>query len=259
MRPTGKPERRADERGGGLRLQKILASAGVASRRTAEALIAEGRVTVNGVVVTALGTKADPARDTIRVDGRRIQAAEPLRYILLSKPRGYVTTRRDQFGRKTVIDLVKAVAERVNPVGRLDVDSEGLLILTNDGELAARLTHPRHEVEKVYHARVRGVPSRDALARLERGVVIDGRRTAPAEVRLLKAFARSSREEALVEFTLREGRHRQVRRMCEAIGHPVQRLTRVRIGPIVDPDIKPGFWRELTAREVRLLQQAAGG
>ncbi len=243
---------------GAVRLQKILASAGIASRRTAETLIAEGRVTVNGQVVTALGTKADPLRDQIRVDGRRVHAAEPLRYVLLSKPRGYVTTRRDPFGRKTVLDLVKAVAERVNPVGRLDVDSEGLLILTNDGELAARLTHPRHAIAKVYHARVRGVPSPDTLDRLARGIVLDGRRTAPAEVRLLTSAARGGRDEALVEFTLHEGRNRQVRRMCEAVGHPVQRLTRVRIGPIADAQIKPGFWRDLTPREVRRLQQACG-
>ena len=165
-----------------LRLQKILSAAGIASRRAAERLIAQGRVSVNGRTVAELGTTADPTRDDIRVDGRRVKAAEPLRYLLLTKPRGYVTTRSDPGRRPTVIDLLPGVREYVYPVGRLDYDSEGLLLLTNDGDLAARLTHPKHGVEREYEAWVLGTPDDRDLERLRRGVVIEGRRTAPAGV-----------------------------------------------------------------------------
>ena len=243
---------------GGERLQKILSQAGIASRRLAEELIAQGRVQVNGVTVTQLGTKADPARDEIKVDGRRIRAEQRRRYVLLNKPRGYITSRSDPQGRPTVMDLLKEVKEYVYPVGRLDYDSEGLLLLTNDGELAARLTHPRHEVEKVYEARVRGVPDAHALDRLARGVTIEGRRTAPARVRASEPVVRSGGEQTIVELTIHEGRYRQVRQMFEAVGHPVVRLKRVRIGPIEDPQMPPGHWRELTPREVAKLQRAAG-
>jgi 23S rRNA pseudouridine2605 synthase len=173
------------------RLQKILSQAGLASRRTTEQLMREGRVTVNGRTVTELGTKADPAADDIRVDGRRVRPPERKRYLLLNKPRGYVSTRDDPQRRPTVIDLLAGVREYVYPVGRLDFDSEGLLILTNDGDLTARLTHPRHGVERVYEARVRGVPDRHALERLAGGVVIDGRRTSPARARLVRSFSSS--------------------------------------------------------------------
>src|SRR5438552_10094995 len=162
------------------RLQKILSQAGIASRRASEQLMLEGRVTVNGVTVTELGTKADPSHDDIRVDGRRIKSDERRRYLLLNKPRGYVTTRSDPQRRKTVIDLMGGVREYVYPVGRLDFESEGLLLLTNDGDLAAKLTHPRHGVPRVYEARVLGVPDAHDIARLSRGIMIDGRRTAPA-------------------------------------------------------------------------------
>src|SRR5437667_4885944 len=164
------------------RLQKILSQAGIASRRASEKLMLEGRVSVNGATVTELGTKADPARDDIRVDGRRIKAPERHRYLLLNKPRGYVTTRSDPEKRATVLDLLKGVREYIYPVGRLDYDSEGLLILTNDGDLAARLTHPRHGVPRVYEARVLGAPDAHDLSRLSKGVSIDGRRTEPAQV-----------------------------------------------------------------------------
>jgi 23S rRNA pseudouridine2605 synthase len=238
------------------RLQKILSAAGVASRRAAERLIAEGRVSVNGETVRELGTKADPARDEIRVDGRRIgQAAAPL-YFLLNKPRGYVTTRADPEGRPTVLALMPDVRAYVFPVGRLDYDSEGLLILTNDGDLAARLTHPSHEVPREYHARVLGVPDEHDLARLRRGIVLDGRRTAPAVIRLLKVLT-SRPQQALLAITLHEGRTRQVRRMCEAVGHPVADLRRVRIGPIADDRLKLGAYRPLAAREVAALRAAA--
>jgi pseudouridine synthase len=240
-----------------IRLQKILSQAGVASRRASEQLMLEGRVTVNGEAVRELGTKADPTHDDIRVDGRRIKVVERHRYILLNKPRGYVTTRSDPQRRPTVLDLV-GVREYVYPVGRLDFDSEGLLLLTNDGDLAARLTHPRHGVARVYEARVLGVPDEHDLERLARGVVIDGRRTAPAKVEL-RAPARgtTARNHATLQITIHEGRQRQVRRMGEAIGHPVTELKRVAIGPIRDPRLKPGHWRELTEEEVARLRRAA--
>jgi 23S rRNA pseudouridine2605 synthase len=243
---------------GGNRLQKILSAAGIASRRLSEELIVQGRVSVNGRTVTELGTKADPAVDEIKVDGRRIKTEQRRRYVLLNKPRGYITTRSDPEGRPTVMDLMKAVKEYIYPVGRLDYDSEGLLLLTNDGELAARLTHPRHEVEKVYEARVKGVPDDKALDRLARGVPIDGRRTAPAKIRASEPFARGSGEQTIVEISIHEGRQRQVRKMFEAVGHPVVRLKRVRIGPLEDPAMPVGHWRELTPKEVAQLRRASG-
>jgi len=237
------------------RLQKILSQAGVASRRASEQLMLQGRVTVNGATVRELGSKADPAHDDIRVDGRRVAVVERRRYILLNKPRGYVTTRSDPERRPTVIDLVGA-REYVYPVGRLDYDSEGLLILTNDGELAATLTHPSHGIARVYEAHVLGVPDERDLARLSRGIIIDGRRTAPAEVALLPV--RRGANGATLKVTIHEGRNRQVRKMCEAIGHPIDRLSRVAIGPVKDARLKVGQWRELTADEVRRLRAAGG-
>ena len=231
------------------RLQKILSQAGVASRRASEQLMLDGRVTVNGVTIRELGTKADAARDDIRVDGRRIKVVERHRYLLLNKPRGYVTTRSDPQRRPTVIDLLGGVREYVYPVGRLDFDSEGLLLLTNDGDLAARLTHPRHGVARVYDVQVLGEPDRRDVDRLAKGVTLEGRRTAPAEV---KAVGPSH-----LVITIHEGRNRQVRKMCEAIGHPVAALRRIAIGPIRDARLKPGQWRDLTDDEVRKLQRAA--
>jgi len=237
------------------RLQKILSRAGIASRRASEQLMLEGRVTVNGATIRELGTKADPGRDDIRVDGRRVKIVEHHRYLLLNKPRGYVTTRSDPQHRPTVIDLVRGVKEYVYPVGRLDYESEGLLILTNDGELAAGLTHPSHGVTRVYEARVLGVPDAHDLDRLAGGLVIDGRRTAAAEVKLL-ALKRDA-DEATLLVTVREGRNRQVRKMCDAIGHPVNHLRRVAIGPIRDPRLKVGYWRDLKEDEVEKLRKAA--
>lgn len=242
------------------RLQKIISSAGIASRRTAETLIAQGRVSVNGRTVTELGTKADPATDDIRVDGRRVKPPARTRYILLNKPRGYITSRSDPQRRPTVLDLLHkgGVREYVYPVGRLDYDSEGLLLLTSDGDLAARLTHPRHEVEREYDVQVRGVPDAHDLDRLQRGLVIDGRRTAPAQVNIRKVIDKASGSHALLSLTIHEGRNRQVRKMCDAIGHPVMRLRRVRIGPITDSKLNPGEFRELTPREVVALKKSAG-
>lgn len=246
------------ETGGRLRLQKILSAAGVASRRLAEELILQGRVAVNGNTVTELGTKADPDADEIKVDGRRIKTAQRRRYVLLNKPRGYITSRSDPEGRPTVMDLVKGIKEYIYPVGRLDYDSEGLLLLTNDGELAARLTHPRHEVEKVYEARVKGVPDDHALERLARGMPIDGRRTAPAKIRASEPFVKGGGEQTIVEISIHEGRQRQVRKMFDAVGHPVVRLKRVRIGPLEDPDMPIGHWRELRPQEIAELQRVSG-
>jgi pseudouridine synthase len=238
-----------------IRLQKIISAAGIASRRAAEKLIEEGRVTVNGRTVTELGTRADPDADDIRVDERRVKAAQRHRYYLLNKPRGYVTTRSDPEHRPTVLDLLKGVREYVYPVGRLDFDSEGLLILTNDGDLAATLTHPRHEVERVYEAEVLGVPDAHDLARLRQGIVIDKRRTSPAQVDLV-TDRRTAGDTSLLRVTIHEGRTRQVRKMGDAIGHPVRSLRRVRIGPIADRHLRAGAYRELTPDEVRKLKHA---
>jgi 23S rRNA pseudouridine2605 synthase len=233
------------------RLQKILSQAGIASRRASEKLMLDGRVTVNGTTVRELGTKADAARDDIRVDGSRIKVPEQRLYLLLNKPEGYVSTRSDPERRKTVIDLLRGVREYVYPVGRLDFDSEGLLILTNDGDLAAKLTHPRHGVARVYEARVLGVPDAHDLDRLQKGVVIDGQKTGPADVKALGP--------GHLRVIVREGRNRQVRKMCDAIGHPVTNLRRVAIGPIRDARLKLGHWRELSEAEVKKLQAATQG
>jgi pseudouridine synthase len=230
------------------RLQKILSQAGIASRRASEQLMIEGRVTVNGATIRELGTKADAATDDIRVDGRRVKIASHRRYILLNKPRGYVSTRSDPEKRPTVIDLLRGVNEYVYPVGRLDYESEGLLILTNDGDLAARLTHPRHGVARVYDVRVLGAPDAHDLDRLRKGVVIDGRKTGTAEV------ASIGDDHLLI--TVHEGRNREVRKMCDAIGHPVKNLMRVAIGPLRDSRLKLGHWRDLSDVEVRKLMAA---
>jgi 23S rRNA pseudouridine2605 synthase len=239
-----------------LRLQKIISQAGLASRRTAESLIADGRVMVNGKTVTGLGSKADPDTDDIRVDGRRVKSAERKRYILLYKPVGYVTTRSDEKRRRTIIDLLGGIREYIYPAGRLDYDTEGLLLLTNDGDLAAALTHPRHGVDRTYEATVAGMPDERALEKLREGIPLDGKRTLPAEAELLTR-GRADRD-GVIRLTIREGRNRQVRRMCEAIGHPVQKLKRTSFGPLRDRYLKPGQWRELTAAEISLLRNLAG-
>jgi pseudouridine synthase len=236
----------------GVRLQKVLSQAGIASRRAAEKLIADGRVSVNGKTIVTMGVKVDPGKDEIRVDGRRIKAASPLRYILLYKPAGYVTTRSDPQRRRTVLDLIAGVREYVYPVGRLDYDTEGLLLLTNDGELAARLTHPRHGVARTYEARVAGMPDREAIDRLRKGIPLDGHRTLPADVLLLNEGRRD--RDGVLRLTIREGRNRQVRRMCEAVGHPVQHLRRTKFGTLADRRLKPGEWRELTMQEIAGLK-----
>ncbi len=244
-----------------IRLQKILSTAGVASRRTAETLIAQGRVSVNKVTVQELGSKADPETDDIRVDGRRVKPAARRRYFLLNKPKGFISTRSDPQKRPTVIDILArhGIRDYVYPVGRLDYESEGLLILTSDGELAAQLTHPSHGVGREYEVRVLGVPDEREVERIARGVVIDGRRTAPAEIHITKVFETpKGRVETLLSIVIHEGRNRQVRKMCDAIGHPVARLRRISIGPIADDRLQPGDFRELSAEEVAALRKVAG-
>ena len=238
-----------------VRLNKLLSQHGIASRRAADVLIEQGRVEVNGTVTTALGTRVNPDRDDIQVDGRRLKAAAPRRYILLYKPRGVVSTRTDPQHRRTVIDLLAAhgVDGYFYPVGRLDYDSEGLLILTNDGDFAARVTHPRYEQPRTYEAVVAGVPDDRDLERLRRGVLVDDRRTLPAEVRRVRVIERRQGPQAVLEMTVREGRNRQVRRMCDVIAHPVDRLRRTRIGAITDRGLRPGDMRDLTPSEVRGL------
>jgi 23S rRNA pseudouridine2605 synthase len=231
------------------RLQKVLARAGLGSRRASEALIATGRVRVNGEVAT-LGDRADTETDRIEVDGVAIGVRPGLVHYLLNKPAGVVTTASDPQGRPTVVGLVPA-EPRVFPVGRLDAETEGLLLLTNDGELAHRLTHPSFGVEKEYLADVEGRPTRGTLRRLREGVDLDDGRTAPARVSLV--------DERLLRITIHEGRKRQVRRMCDAVGLPVRRLVRVRIGPIADRRLAPGEWRPLEQDEVRALERAAAG
>lgn len=232
----------------GERLQKVLARVGYGSRRTCEELIAEGRVRVNGEIA-ALGRRVEVGKDAVEVDGAPVGILPGLVYYLLNKPAGVVTTAADPQGRPNVLDLVP-VAPRVFSVGRLDRQTEGLLLLTNDGRLAQLLAHPRFGVEKEYLAEVTGVPGPGALRRLREGVVLDdGQTTAPARVAAVSP--------GVLRLVIHEGRNRQVRRMCEAIGHPVIRLVRTRIGPIADRSLRPGAWRPLEPSEIRALAEAA--
>jgi pseudouridine synthase len=233
------------------RLQKLLAAAGVASRREAEKLITSGRVSVNGKAVTQLGAKADPECSNIAVDGRPIDLHPRRVYVVLSKPRGYASTRRDPHAPRVVTDLVKDAGASLYPVGRLDVDTEGLLILTNDGDFALRMTHPRHKVSKTYRVEVRGLVGQDTLLHLTRGVVLEDGMTAPAKLRLIAL--NTARHTSIVDITIREGRKRQVRRVFEAVGHPVTRLSRTALGNLKLGKLKPGEWRFLTAPEVEGL------
>jgi len=236
----------------GEKLQKVLARAGLGSRRSCEGLIASERVRVNGDLAT-LGRRVDVDTDVVEVDGSRIPVRPGLVYYLCNKPAGTVTTAADTHARPTVVDLVPD-EPRVFPVGRLDLDTTGLLILTNDGELTQALTHPGHGVAKTYLAEVDGVPRPSALRLLCRGVDLEDGRTAPARARIIQKRSDS----AALEIVLHEGRKRQVRRMCDAVGHPVKRLVRTRIGDLADPGLGPGEWRELSDAEVRSLYAVAG-
>jgi 23S rRNA pseudouridine2605 synthase len=237
---------------GGLRLerlQKYMASCGVASRRKCEEIIAEGRVKVNGVTVREAGLKIQPGKDRVTVDGREIIPANKPVYIMLNKPVGYVSTVRDQFMRPTVLDLVKGVKGRIYPVGRLDYDSEGLILLTNDGNFAYGLTHPRHKVDKTYMVVVQGRPDRIEIDRIRSGVEIDGRMTSPADIRVESVQGNKTTFRVVIH----EGRNRQVRRMFEAIGYTVVSLKRTGIGKLQLGTLAPGKWRSLEDREVKDL------
>lgn len=236
-----------------VRLQKFLAEAGVASRRQAEKMILDGKVTVNGVVVTQMGVTVQPGQDTVAVNGKLVHREEKV-YLLLNKPTGYVTTVRDPQGRPTVMDLIKNLPVRVYPVGRLDYATEGFLLMTNDGELAWALTHPRHHVPKYYLAQVQGVPGPEELRRFRSGLMLDDGPTAPAEVRLVSKDGGDS----LLAVTLYEGRNRQVRRMCEAINHPVVHLKRTGEGSLRLGNLAVGAFRFLTREEVGQLRKALG-
>lgn len=242
-----------------VRIQKLIAEAGLASRREAEEWIREGRVRVNGRVAK-LGDRADPAKDALRVDGKRVQPATGRKsYVLLNKPRGYVTTVHDPESRHTVLDLLPpSLSRAVKPVGRLDVQTEGLLLLTDDGDLAAQVTHPSTGPPKEYRVKVSGVPTEAKLAKVRRGIPLDGRRTRPSEIERISTTARAEEGNAWLKVVLQEGRTRQIRRMFQAIGHPVSKLKRVAIGPIRDATLPTGAWRALTPGEVERLRRARG-
>jgi pseudouridine synthase len=230
-----------------IRLQKYLSLSGVSSRREGEKLILAGRIAVNGRVVRELGTRVSPGEDRVEVDGRNVFVRKKI-YLLVHKPAACLCSLKDRFGRRLVTDLIRDVPERLYPVGRLDYDSEGLLILTNDGELCQKLTHPRHEIGKTYLVDAERTPAPEDLQRLREGVVLDeGTRTSPADVRLQRS------DPPLLEITLREGRKRQVKRMLMAVGNRVVRLRRVAIGPLLLGNLAPGKYRRLTEKEVRLL------
>lgn len=236
------------------RLQKILAQAGVASRRKCEELIVAGQVEVNGEKVTELGAKADPATDVITVNGKPIRAEKKL-YLMLNKPKGVITSANDPQGRKVVTDFLHGIQERVYPVGRLDYDTEGLLLLTNDGELANLLTHPRHHVPRTYLATVKGIPHGTSLEKLQKGIELEDGVTAPAEVEYYDVD--TEKNEATITITITEGRNRQVRRMFEAIRHPVRKLKRIKFGDLTLQSLPRGKYRHLTQQEVQDLRNLA--
>ncbi len=225
-----------------IRLQKFLSEAQVASRRKAEDIIAQGRVTVNGVVADIPGTKIDDERDAVCVDGKPVKKAEKLIYIILNKPEGCVTTVHDQFNRKTVLDYVDDIEQRIYPVGRLDYNTSGLLLLTNDGDLTYKLTHPKHNIEKTYEAVVDKMPTASAMERFRKGIEIDGRKTAPAYIEKIG--------DNKLKIKIHEGRNRQIRKMCEAIGSPVKTLKRTAIGNLKLENIDKGKYRYLTDEEI---------
>jgi 23S rRNA pseudouridine2605 synthase len=233
------------------RLQKVIAQAGVASRRKAEQLIQEGQVKVNGSVITTLGTKVNK-NDTIEVNGLPLQQEEHV-YFLLYKPTGVISSANDDKGRKVVTDYLPGVEQRVYPVGRLDYDTSGLIILTNDGDLANKLMHPRYKIDKTYVAKVEGIPTKEALQKLTRGIQLEDGKTKPAKTKILSMDRR--KQTAIVELTIHEGKNRQVRRMFEAIGHPVKKLKREKYGNFNLLGLKPGDVKELKPHEVKQLRQ----
>lgn len=233
------------------RLQKFMARHGIASRRACEEIITSGRVKVNGKQVTELGMVIDPARDKVEVDGRILKRAEQARYILIYKPRGYISSVSDPQGRKKVTDLIPDIKERLYPVGRLDYSSEGLMLLTNDGELAYQLTHPSYNMSKTYRVRVKGIPSNREIEQLSKGIYLDNYLTKPATFR----FIDIREGNALFEITIHEGRNRQIRRMFEKIGYEVIRLKRIKIGDLSLGNLKAGEYRHLLPSEIMRLKK----
>jgi len=251
-RPDARPSRDGgdEETGRGERIQKILAAAGVASRRASETLIRDGRVSVNGTIVSELGTRADPVRDRIEVDGEPIRRSGPRRHYVLNKPRGVVTTTRDPHAAHTVLELVPD-HERLFPVGRLDAPSEGLLLLTNDGELAQAMLHPSFEVPRTYRVTVSGRVGEASLRRIRRGITLRGKRTAPCEASVVETQG----DRTLLEMTLVEGRRRQIRELLRTLGHPVRKLLRTRFGPLRLRGLRAGQWRVVTPHEHAALER----
>jgi 23S rRNA pseudouridine2605 synthase len=237
-----------------MRLNKFLAQAGVASRREADRMITEGRISVNNTVVEELGAQIDPIQDSVRVDGRIIKIEKEALYLLLNKPAGYLVTLKDPFNRPTFLELLPKLKTRLFPVGRLDLNSEGLLLLTNNGELANRLMHPRYRIKKVYEVSTNGIPSRKSLQRLERGIHLDGKKTAPAKVTVLGSNPKNTR----IRIELTEGRKREVRRMFEAIGYSLFSLKRVNYAGIAIGNLKKGQWRYLKPSEIAALKKQVG-
>jgi len=233
-----------------IRLQKILAQAGISSRRKAEDLILDGKVRINNVIVHQLGTKADPQLDRIEVAGQALPSAQKKVYVMLYKPKGYVTTLRDPEGRPTVMDLVNTIPERLYPVGRLDYDTEGLLLLTNDGDCSQALQHPRHNVARIYLVKVRGRPPVELVNRLEKGITVDGVKTGKSRI----TVHRSLKKNTWLTMSLWEGRNRQIKKMFAAVGYPVMRILRIGFGPLhLDQSLKPGAYRQLHKGEIRQL------
>lgn len=233
-----------------MRLQKFMARCGVASRRKSEVIIEDGRVKVNGDIVTELGTKVDQDKDIVEVDNKKIELEKNNIYVLLNKPVDYITTVDDEFGRKKVLDLLKDIKERIYPVGRLDYDTSGFLLLTNDGDLAYKLTHPKYEVDKKYVAEVEGVPTDRELEQFRSGLEIENYVTSKAKVKIIN----ENNENAILEIIIHEGRNRQVRKMCAKIGHPVLELKRIEMDKVKLGNLKEGKWRHLTSEEVTSLK-----
>ena len=235
-----------------MRINKYIASCGVASRRKAEEIILAKRVKVNGKIVEELSFNIDENNDVVEIDGQRIGLNEESVYIVLNKPEGYITTVKDQFDRPSVLDLVSDIKERVYPIGRLDYETSGLLILTNDGDLTYKLTHPKHEVDKTYMAIVKGIPTKEELKNFEEGLYIEDYKTAPAKIKVVKKD--EEKNYAICQIKIHEGRNRQVRKMCRAINHPVMRLRRVAMGKITLKDTEVGKYRHLSKEEVEYLK-----
>lgn len=236
------------------RLQKVMSEFGVASRRKCEEMIARGKVKVNGCLITEPGCKVDKEKDIIEVDGKIVRSPETKLYILLNKPTGYITSVKDQFGRPTVLDLLKGVSVRVFPIGRLDYDTEGLIILTNDGELTYRITHPKHNIDKTYRALVRGRVGQEDIMAFDNGIAIENYMTSPARLEIIREIKGNS----MVDITIHEGKNRQVRKMCSTIGHEVIRLKRIKIGDIGLGSLQTGQWRYLTKSEINYLKMLGG-